>query len=257
MRNIIVGLFISVMALTGLSSLAAEIHLPGGTKLFGDVLIAEKFYKTEIVDGRKVQVPLPYRVWPGPNGMRDSNYFDVRIEAHPGDVIMLAAGKYKFDVWVYTPGITITTDPNTEGIANIWGTVEIDADDVTLDGIAVTGPRKDDRGLSSGHGIELNRGPISKVVIKNCLVEDNEWMGIHVIGARGEIEELRVENSRIINNGSFGIECQTVKNLIVTGCTITGNLEGIHVGSYVDNVVLKDNVITDNKEVNVFRKGSS
>ncbi len=254
MRNVIIGIFVLGVILSGAVTLAAEIRLPGETQLFGNVLIAERFYKTEVVHGKRVQVPLPYRVWPGTNGMRDSDYFDVLVEAHPGDVIMLAAGTHKFDVWIYTPGITITTDPATAGMADIWGTVEVDADNVTLDGIAVTGPRKTERGLSSGHGIEINREHVNKITIRNCLVKGNEWMGIHVIGPRGEIEELRVEDSRIVDNGSFGIECQTVRNLIVTGCTITGNLEGIHVGSYVENVVLEDNVITGNREADVYRR---
>lgn len=255
MRNIIIGFFVLSVILSGAIALAAEIHLPGDTRLFGNVLIAEQFYETVTVHGHEEQVPLPYRVWPGKNGMRDSDYFDVRIEAHPGDVIMLAAGTHKFDVWIYTPGITITTDPATEGKADIWGTVEVDADNVILDGIEVTGPRKTERGLSSGHGIEINREHVNKITIRNCVVKENEWMGIHVIGARGEIEELRVENSQIVDNGSFGIECQTVKNLIITGCTITGNLEGVHIGSYVDNVMLEDNVITGNRETDIYRKG--
>ena len=254
MRGYIVWFFALGLILGGAAALAAEIHLPGDTNLHGNVLIAEQFYKTEVVHGKQVQVPLPYRVWPGKNGMRDSDYFDVRIEAHPGDVIMLTAGTHKFDVWIYTPGITITTDPATAGMADIWGTVEVDADNVTLDGIAVTGPRKTERGLSSGHGIELNREHVNKITIRNCLVKENEWMGIHVIGVRGEIEELRVEDSKIVDNGSFGIECQTVKNLVVTGCTITGNLEGVHIGSYVDNVILENNTITGNRKVDVYRK---
>jgi len=236
----------------------AEIHIPGDVAIHGNVLIAEQFYKTEIINGREEQVPLPYRVWPGDKGMRDSNYFDVRIEAHPGDVIMLAAGKYKCDVWVYTPGITITTDPDTTGMADIWGTVEIDADNVTLDGIAVTGPRKH---YSSGHGIELNREAINKVTIRNCRSADNEWTGIHIIGPRGEIDELRVENCQLVDNGMDGMDAHSVHRLIITGCTITGNGRhfdhgvGVRIGMFVDQVIMKDNVIENNRFANVYREG--
>lgn len=261
MRKTIFVIFLVSILGAGALGTAEVIHVPADIAIHGNVLIAEQFYKTETINGQEEQVPLPYRVWPGPMGMRNSNYFDVRLEAHPGDVIMLAAGKYRCDVWVYTPGVTITTDPQTTGMADIWGTVEIDADDVTLDGIAVTGPRKTDRGLSSGHGIELNREVINKITIRNCRSADNDWTGIHIIGPRGEIDKLRVENCQLVNNGMDGMDAQSVHHLIITGCTITGNGRhfdhgvGVRIGSFVDQVTMKNNVIENNRFANVYRKG--
>lgn len=228
---------------------ASTIHLPGETTLSGTVLISEAFY--EQVKGEDEPVPLEFAAWPGSHGMRDADWFDVRIEAHPGDVIVLSAGTYPIALWVFTPGITITTEEAAEEQAIIHGTVEIDADRVTLDRIAVVGGRM--YGLS-GHGIEVNREVIDRVAIRNCRVEGNEWMGIHVIGPRGEITELRIEDCQVLNNGSFGIEAQSVENLIITGCTITENSEGVHIGSYVKHVKMHDNNITQNRFANVFVK---
>ena len=235
-------------SLIGLSALSKEIHIPVDAPLAGTVLIAESFY--EQVKGEDDPVPLQFEAWQ--NGvMRPSDWFDMRIEAHPGDVLILSPGQYKADLWVFAPGITITTEPDAEGMAEIWGTVEIDADGIILERIAVTGPRKNN---SSGHGIEVNREVVDRITIRNCLVEDNEWMGIHVIGPRGEIREFRVENCAVLNNGSFGIEVQGVENLIITGCTVTGNSEGVHIGSNISNVEMSDNVIYGNG-LDVYRKG--
>ena len=237
-------------SLIGLSVLSEEIHLPDGKPLSGTVLIAESFY--EQIRGEDELVPLEFQAWPGNSGFRDADWFNMRIEAHPGDVLILSPGQYKADLWVFVSGITITTEPDVEEMAEIWGTVEIDADGIILDRIAVTGPRKH---YSSGHGIEVNREVVNRITIRNCLVEDNEWMGIHVIGPRGEIREFRVEDCEVLNNASFGIEVQSVENLIITGCTITGNSEGVHIGSNVLNVEMSDNVIAGNRLVDVYQKG--
>ncbi len=234
-------------SLVGLSAISEEIRIPADAPLAGTVLIAESFYK--IVDDE--QVPFEVQVWQGTNGVENTDWFDVRIEAHPGDVILLSPGQYKADVWVLAPGITITTEPDAEEMAEIWGGVEIDADGILLDRIAVTGPTWS---IFSGHGIEVNREVVDRITIRNCLIEDNEWYGIHVIGPRGEFREFRVENCVVLNNGGFGIEVQSVENLIITGCTVTGNKEGVHIGRYVIRVEMHDNIISGNREGNVCRK---
>ena len=237
-----------LIAVCGVVGFGAEIHLPAAAPLSGTILIAESFYKT--VNGE--QVPLPIAVWQGTNGERDTSWFGTRIEAHPGDVIVINPGQYKADIWILPPGITITTDPGVKGIADIWGGVEVDADNVTLDHIAVTGPRKEN--MLSGHGIEVNRELLNTITIKNCLVEGNDWMGIHIIGPRGDIQTMRIENCVVKNNGSFGIECQGTENLIVTGCTITGNKQGIHVGSNVHHTDFENNTVIGNSETDIFYK---
>ena len=142
-------------------------------------------------------------------------------------------------------------------MAEIWGTVEIDADGIILDRIAVTGPRKND---SSGHGIEVNRKMINRITIRNCRSAENEWTGIHIIGSHGTIAELRVENCELIHNGMDGMDARYVVNLIITGCTITDNGwgfdhgVGVRIESYVEHVEMHDNVISGNRSADVYRK---
>jgi len=248
MRGFVAFVFVVVTCLSTYPLVSAEtIYLPGEVTLSGTILVAEAFYETV----EDVLVPLQFQVWPGSHGMRDAEWFDVRIEAHPGDVIILSAGTYPIALWVFAPGIKITTEEDAEEQAIIHGTVEIDADRVTLDRIAVVGARMYSL---SGHGIEVNREVVNQITIRNCRVEGNEWMGIHVIGPRGEITELRIEDCQVLNNGSFGIEAQSVVNLIITGCTITGNSEGVHIGSYVISVEMHDNIIAQNRFADVYRK---
>ena len=242
--------------LVGFLSLADEIRLPDLTLLSGRVVvvIADWFYK-EV--SKNLIVPRVFSAWPGELGLRDSDWYDVRIEAHPGDVIVLSAGTYPMALWVFTPGITITTDPDANEQAIFHGTVEIDADRVTLDNIAVIGARM--YGLS-GHGIEVNREVIDRIAIRNCRVEGNDWTGIHIIGPHGEIDELRIEDCQVIGNGQNGIDSQHVNHLIITGCTITGNGwnydkgVGVDIGSYVLSVEMHDNIITQNRFADVYRK---
>lgn len=105
--------------LIGLSALSEEIHLPDSAPLSGTVLIAESFY--EQIRGEDELVPLEFQTWPGSSGFRDADWFNVRIEAHPGDVLVLSPRQYKAYIWVFAPGITITTEPDAEGMAEIWG----------------------------------------------------------------------------------------------------------------------------------------
>ncbi len=250
-------LFVLVIAvLVPAAALARTIRVPADATLSGTVLIAETFFQT--VKGQNEPVPLEFEAWQG-GVMRPSTWFHVRIEAHPGDVLVLAPGQYKADLWIFTPGITITTDPDATSRADIWGTVEIDADAVTLDHVAVTGPRKDS---SSGHGVELNRGPISTVTVRDCVMKDNEWTGIHIIGAHGTIQELRVENCTLEHNGMDGMDDQSTVHLIVTGCTIIDNGwnfdhgVGVRLGFGVEHVTMTDNDISSNRYADISGKAN-
>jgi hypothetical protein len=234
-----------LLSLVGPAVLGKEIRLPGEGVLSGQVVLAESFFTEE----RGVLVPREFQAWPGENGLRPADWFTHRIEAHPGDVVLLAQGLYKVDLWVFTPGITIETDPAAKGMAEVWGTIEIDADRVVLDRIAVTGPRKE---ASSGHGIEVNREVAKWFTIRNSRIERKEWIGIHLIGPRGEMNELRVENCEILNNGADGVECQSVQDLVIIGCTIRGNNVGVRIGSYVQRIEMRANAILGNRSQDVL-----
>jgi len=240
-----------------LSGLAREIHLPAEGVLSGHVVIADWFYRVE----KDAVIPRDFHAWPGDRGWKSADWFDVRIEAHPGDVIVLAPGIYKADIWVYTPHLTVTTDPDDEErLAEIWGTLEIDADAVTLDRIAVIGGRKEG---SSGHGIEINREFVDRMTIRDCRSENNEWTGIHLIGPRGEIQELRVEGCEIIGNGLDGLDAQSIQHLVLADCLITGNGwnnpvgVGVRVGSYMGAVDIRRCEISENAMDGLSAKSSN
>jgi len=215
----------------------------------GRVIVAPEFYR-ETRDG---PVPLEFPAYPGERGIKSTDWFDTRIAAQPGDVIYLAGEVFDMALWVFTPNVVVTTAPGAGMRATIQGTLEIDADSVTVKGVNVVGPHAH-RYHSGGHGIEINRMFVDTVRIEDCRIERNDWMGIHVIGARGEIEEIRVVDCIVADNGSFGVEAQSVRRLIIESCTITGNREGVHAGSYVSELILIDNDITGNLEHNVWKK---
>lgn len=266
LRVAVVALWIASIAV---GVVAREIPIPEEAALLGNVAIADWFYRPADDDG--FEEPRLFQVWPGDNGLRGPDYFDTLILAAPGDVIVLAPGSYTADLWVYTPNLTITTagssatgsgdsdataeDPDRDPIvrASIWGTVEIDADRVLLDSIEVTGPRKQ---TSSGHGIEINREVARRVTIRNCRSADNDWTGIHMIGVRGQMIEVRVEDCELSGNGMDGLDAQNIDSLVITGCTVTGNgVAGLRINRYINSVLLENNIVTGNLGGNVIGSG--
>jgi hypothetical protein len=241
-----------VLILTAAAASAArEIHLPEEGALIGNVLIAERFEETV---GRNV-VPIQFQAWPGKSGLRDATWFTVRIEAHPGDVLILAPGAYEAEIWVFVRGITLMTDPESEELATIHGTIEIDADRVTLERVGVTNSSDP---KDSGHGIEVNGDEVDTIIIRDCVSSGNRWTGIHMIGTSGTIREMRVENCELNDNGMDGLDAKHMTRLVITGCTITGNGwdlangVGVRIGHYVEEVVLEDNVIENNRSADVY-----
>ncbi len=231
---------------------AREIRLPEEAPVRGNVLIAESFTTTV----KDEIVPIEFPVWPGDYGIRPSTWFAVRIEAHPGDVLVLAPGEYDAEIWIFTPGVTLHTDPAVASLAVLRGTIEVDADRVVLERLSVTASKDP---TTSGHGIEVNRVFVRTITIRDCSSSENQWTGIHIIGVRGTIEELRVERCVLWNNGMDGMDSTSVRRLVVIGCTITENGwslstgVGIRVGRLVEDLDLVDNVVTGNRYADVYR----
>ena len=229
-----------------------EIRLPGELSVAGTVLIAERFGETFADE----EVPIEFPVWPGDRGLRPSTWFTTRIEAHPGDVLTLAPGSYDAEIWIFTDRVTIRTDPEADELAWIRGTVEIDADDVLIERVGVT-DSTDSHG--SGHGFAVHRDPVDRLTIRSCRAEGNRWTGIHIIGATGTIQELRVEDCRLVDNGMDGMDASSMTRLVVTGCTITGNGwdhasgVGVRIGHFVEQVELFGNLIEKNRFADVYR----
>jgi len=241
-----------MVAVAAACAQAREIRLPDEAPLTGNVLIAESFTRT--VDDETV--PIDFPVWPGDTGFRPATWFAVCIEAHPGDVLILAPGDYEAQLWIFTPRVTLRTDPAAADLAVIRGTIEVDADGVLLERVAVT---LSSVSGTSGHGIEVNRAFVRTVTIRDCSSSQNPWTGIHIVGATGEISEMRVERCTLKDNGMDGMDSTSVRRLVVIGCTITGNGwglatgVGIRISRFVESVELADNIVVDNRFADVYR----
>ncbi len=248
------SVFCIVAALViALPCLGREIRIPAEAPLEGSVLIAERFGEWHGDEW----VPLEFPVWPGDDGMRASDWFTVRIEAHPGDVLILEPGEYTAQIWIFSPDVTVMTAPGSDDLAVVLGTVEVDADGVALERIGVTdssNPR------DSGHGIEVNRDLLDTVTVRSCRSFGNRWTGLHIVGARGTIRELCVEDCELVDNGMDGMDALSVDRLVVTGCTITGNGwnwsegVGVRIGSSVLRIEMHDNLIEGNRYADVYRR---
>ena len=268
---IAIGLILCLVVVGGL---CREIRVPRETPLCGTVCIAEWFYKA--VPGEAEPLHRQFQIYLNPPIFHDADRFTVRIKAQPGDEIVLAPGLYRCDIWIFTPQVTIRTASDTDEVARIFGGIEVDADGVTLDRIAITG-RNEGR---SGHAIELNNSIIRKVTIRNCLLTENEWYGIRMIAPHGEIDLMQVKDCQILKNGGIGIEGSHVKHLLIsgctisdnalagiligrassmeslriTGCTITANKVGVEIRSDIGTVEMKENVILGNYVTDLSRK---
>jgi len=259
-RGLLLAMLLVAGSVFGLS--AREIRIPQEARLWGQVVIAEWFYQVVHQVPHDVMQARTFEAWPGRDDpVPASDDFDVRIEAHPGDVLVLEPGQYTADLFVYTPNITIRTDPKSSGNASIWGTIEVDSTGVTLDHLIVTGPRKCvGNACSSGHGIEVNRLFVRSITIRNVRVEDRDWVGIHVIGPNGQMSLVQIENCELVHNGMDGMDAQSTDRLVITGSTITDNGwdnaqgVGVRIGMNVGQVEMTGNVIERNRYQNVFRR---
>jgi len=243
----------TILLLLGQLAPAREIRVSQDVQLSGSVLIAERFAEYS----NDEWIPIQFPAWPGERGLRPSSWFNVLIEAHPGDVLILAPGVYQAQLWIFAPQITVMTDPEYAELAVIQGTIEIDADRVTLERIGVTNSSLPG---DSGHGIEINRDRLDYVTIRQCRSYGNRWTGIHMIGVSGRIVEMRVENCELVDNGMDGMDANWTDRLVVTGCIITGNGwdlasgVGMRIGSSVRMVELESNIITNNRSADIYRR---
>ena len=104
--------------------------------------------------------------------------------------------------------------------------------------------------------IEINREVVRWVTIRDCRSVDNDWTGIHTIGVRGQMREMRVENCELSGNGMDGLDAQNVDSLIITGCTVTGNgVAGLRINRYINDMLLENNVVSGNPEGNITGSG--
>ncbi|UCF09665.1 MAG: right-handed parallel beta-helix repeat-containing protein [Candidatus Bipolaricaulota bacterium] len=244
MRVVAAAVLLSLLVLGAVPAVGREIHLPEEAALAGMVIIADWFYQEVEED---VFIPREFEILQGVT--RDADWASVQVLAAPGDVIVLAPGDYFADVWVFAPAVTVMTAPEAETRATIHGSLEIDADRVVLERIAVVD--------SDAHGIEINRELARFVTLRGCRSANNAWVGIHLIGPRGTIVEYRIEDCEVVGNGQDGIDVRNTTRLIITGCTITDNGKaGVFIESYVEHVDLEENLFANNAGGDVVYKNS-
>ena len=124
---------------------------------------------------RDTVVPRTFEVYQGVMKDADAAFINAKVVAQPGDVIILAPGDYTVNLWVFTEGVIVQTADDADSLAAIHGSLEIDADRVTLERLAVVD--------SEAHGIEINRERVRVVTIRGCRSENNAWIGIHLMSA--------------------------------------------------------------------------
>ena len=230
---------------------AREIRLPQEGLLQGDVIIAPAFEERL---GREM-VEIEFQAWPGDKGVRAASWFTTRILAQPGDVIVIEPGTYEMQLWIFTDRVTLMTEPGTEEMAIVRGTVEVDADGVVLERIGVTNSSNE---TDSGHGIEVNGDIAKTITIRGCRSFGNRWTGIHMIGRTTMMREMRVIDCELVDNGMDGLDSKFMQLLYISGSTITGNGwdlsngVGVRVGSCVEDVVIENCVIENNRSADVY-----
>ena len=69
---------------------------------------------------------------------------------------------------------------------------------------------------------------------------------------------MTVEDCVLTSNGMDGLDAKHIDRLIITGCTITdngwdmSNAVGIRIGRSVDEVILEDNTIENNRSADII-----
>jgi parallel beta-helix repeat protein len=166
--------------------------------------------------------PSVYTVKPGPEAQRE--FLGLLIQAVPGDVIELAAGKFNFDM-----------------------DLEVSTANITIRG---QGPNKTILSFKNQHmgskGIEASG---DNFVIENLAVEDTRGNAIKVVGAKNVIfRNVRTEwtGEPKTSNGAYGVYPVSCENVLIDGCIVRGAADaGVYVGQS-RRIVVKNCYVTEN-----------
>jgi nitrous oxidase accessory protein len=175
------------------------------------------------------------RVEPGPDAL-------VRAveRAQPGDRLLLSGGAYRGGL-VLTKPIEIDGQGNAVVIGTGSGSViTIDAPDVVIDGLRLTGSGASHETIDSG--VQMTRNA-TRAIVRNSHIEGNLY-GVDIHGAR----DARVENNTIIGGGDRlmsrrgnGVYVWNAPGATVSGNTIRQGRDGIFVNTS------RKNTFTDNR----------
>ena len=191
--------------------------------LFGTILLAGSAHAADI------------RVEPGPDALVRA----VEL-ARPGDRLVLSPG-------AYTGGIVLTKPVELMGErkAHVVGTgigsvITIDAPDVVIEGLRLTGSGSSHETIDSG--VQMTRNA-TRAVVRNSHIEGNLY-GVDIHGAR----DARVENNtiiggddRLMSRRGNGVYVWNAPGATVSGNTIRQGRDGIFINTS------RKNSFTDNR----------
>ncbi|MBU2485388.1 MAG: nitrous oxide reductase family maturation protein NosD [Alphaproteobacteria bacterium] len=175
------------------------------------------------------------RVEPGPDALVRA----VEL-AQPGDRLLLSGGAYQGGVTLSKP-IQIDGQGNAEVTGTgIGSVITIDAPDVVIDGLRLTGSGVAHETIDSG--VQMTRNAI-RAIVRNSHIEGNLY-GVDIHGAR----DARVENNTIIGGNDRlmsrrgnGVYVWNAPGATVSGNTIRQGRDGIFVNTS------RKNTFTDNR----------
>ncbi len=175
------------------------------------------------------------RVEPGPEALVRA------IElARPGDRLVLSPGTYVGGIVVTKP-VELTGDGKAHVVGTGTGSViTIDAPDVLIEGLKLTGSGTSHETIDSG--VQMTRNG-TRAIVRNTHIEGNLY-GVDIHGAR----DARVENNtiiggddRLMSRRGNGVYVWNAPGATVTGNTIRQGRDGIFVNTS------RKNTFTDNR----------
>ena len=175
------------------------------------------------------------RVEPGPDAL-------VRAveRAQPGDRLLLSGGAYRGGI-VLTKPIQIDGQGNTEVTGTgIGSVITIDAPDVVIEGLRLTGSGASHETIDSG--VQLTRNA-TRAVVRNSHIEGNLY-GVDIHGARDALVEGNTiigGDDRLMSRRGNGVYVWNAPGATVSGNTIRQGRDGIFVNTS------RRNTFTDNR----------
>ncbi|MDP2122117.1 MAG: nitrous oxide reductase family maturation protein NosD [Hoeflea sp.] len=193
------------------------------TMLLGTTLLAELAHAADV------------RVEPGPDALVRA----VEL-AGPGDRLILADGSYRGG-FVLTRPIAIVGTGNTEVTGTGTGSViTIDAADVTIEGLKLTGSGSKHETIDSG--VQMTRNA-TRAIVRDNHIEGNLY-GVDIHGARDALVDNNTiigRNDRLMNRRGNGVYVWNAPGARVSGNTVRLGRDGIFVNTS------QKNIFTDNR----------
>jgi parallel beta-helix repeat protein len=223
-----------------------NLHPEGAGDTNRDGILDEQ-YNIEgsgFVDYLPLKESKPVTITVGSDKGQAANFTSIQAaidSASPGDIVLLHPGTYKENVNVNVTNLTLISEsgsPENTSIrpaSNSSDVVYVNADEVTISGLNITGPSS-----SPSAGIHLNG-------VKHCRIENNQLSGNYIDNVPNVSGG---DNSSTVNNSSsstgFGIRLDFSSQNTLASNTASNSSCGIWMNSSSNNT-LNGNNVSDNK----------